>query len=185
LNNAQVFELLRGVGLTFLRVHMKCTTVGTTAIGIPAGDFVTILGVNAERDVRREADKSLTWIYKHTVRCIGIVTSAEEITPDYTLEGDFNYVMAPKDIIPSDKLPKNIGLIEVDLDNLRWERNSLAGVKVTKKAYRTRRDDYGNQGHDEWAEHIFVKLSLALTDAYILKPEVFYPGYGVMTEAWI
>lgn len=51
---------------------------------------------------------------------------------------EYTYVIAPKGIIPVELLPKNIGLVEVDLDNYTIEVDkrsfSTTGIEYVKKA---------------------------------------------------
>lgn len=50
---------------------------------------------------------------------------------------DYTYVIAPTGIIPIDKIPNKIGLIEIDLDNYSISGCDLEmkGIKIIKRAY--------------------------------------------------
>lgn len=58
---------------------------------------------------------------KPTFQCIGIEAKAslEDFKNGFCCNPERVYIIAPKDIIPIELIPKDVGLIEVDLDNYR------------------------------------------------------------------
>ncbi|MGJ0846453.1 hypothetical protein ACR77J_07185 [Tissierella praeacuta] len=64
--------------------------------------------------------KTREYIYrKPTFQCIGIEakTSLEDFKNGFCCKPEKVYIIAPKDIIPIHLVPKDIGLLEIDLDN--------------------------------------------------------------------
>ncbi len=71
------------------------------------------------------------------LRGIEIKVSLSDFKNGFIQNGcNYHYVMAPKEIIPKDRIPKGIGFIEVDLDNFTWSkwgpRYYLRGLEVIK-----------------------------------------------------
>jgi len=62
---------------------------------------------------------------------------------------EYTYVIAPKGIIPLDKVPDKIGLIEVDLENYTIKSTSkgfeFTGVETVKQCTSRKKDMYGNR----------------------------------------
>lgn len=58
---------------------------------------------------------------KPTFQSIGIESkvSIEDFKNGFCCNSERTYIIAPKDVIPVELIPKNIGLIEVDLDNYK------------------------------------------------------------------
>lgn len=83
--------------------------------------------------------------YNWNKDCKSIVIEAKSSLSDYKngffAYADYTYVIAPLNIIPLDKIPKGIGLIEVDLDSYKpITPFDFTDVKITKRPSNRHKD---------------------------------------------
>jgi|GEM_PF-6133158 len=52
----------------------------------------------------------------------------------FCIGGEYNYVIAPKNVIPKKELPSFVGLIEIDFDNFRYNSKNIRGYNSVKRA---------------------------------------------------
>lgn len=69
--------------------------------------------------------------------CIEAKQSREDFNNGFVTGLDVNYTIAPKGLLTKEDMPKGVGLIEIDFDNLKidWKHMEiLKGMEVVKKA---------------------------------------------------
>lgn len=66
--------------------------------------------------------------------------SVSDFRKGYNCGGDYNYVIAPKGIVPLDEMQKGVGLYEVDLENYNITHEKIySGIKCVKRATNKKR----------------------------------------------
>lgn len=72
--------------------------------------------------------------------------SYQDFLNGFCCQCEYTYVIAPKGIIPVDKIPAKIGLIEIDLENYTIKRNNRAfeftGIETTKQCSSRKKELY-------------------------------------------
>lgn len=109
------FIILRGLGCKFVMTEYLLTqTYGECGINVDYNGrkVVDVLGLYPSR----ENDKPII-----RLRSIEAKATYEDFKSGYTLSGaDYMYLIAPKGIIPIDKIIKHYGLIEINFDKLHY-----------------------------------------------------------------
>lgn len=143
----ETFEhfLLKEIGKIYLRVNQTCNIVATEIrrgryyadiakrqfninYNFPYYNksYVDALGLKC--DIYSDLQKS-------TIKSIEAKASIEDFRNGYCIGGEYNYIIAPKNVIPKDELPEFVGLIEVDFDSFSYKYDKLnKGVNSAKQA---------------------------------------------------
>ncbi len=105
-------------------------------------NIIDVIGVRG--NLVNTRDKNLN---KYNTMGIESKASYQDFLNGFCCHCDYTYVIAPLNIIPVDKLPDKIGLIEVDLEKyvIGRDRNGkfiFENIKMTKKCLSRKKDNY-------------------------------------------
>lgn len=101
--------------------------------------------------------------------CIEAKQSKADYKNGFVSSADFNYIIAPKGLLTIDDMLKNVGLIEVDFEKLKFDKNMeiVSGVETTKKAARNK-------------DCKIVKVDMLRQIAYRNTVETIFVRHGIM-----
>ena len=120
---------------------------------------------------------------KDLVRNIEVKVSKGDLKGGYCLSGNYNYILAPKDVVSKDLLFPFVGLIEVNLNNLVWKKDKrsgmakdIKGVDITKNP---RKCKYGKHHSywGSWMNYIKEKIAKNIVNDAVYRNNWFYPGF--------
>ena len=136
---------LKEIGKLYLKHNQLC---GFIADEIETETFGIAEIAEEQFDVRLSSNI----IYKKRTDCFGMkatyggevtIKSAEakaslsDFRNGYCIGGEYNYIIAPQNIIPVEELPPFMGLIEIDFDHFYYRGDRLkSGYKSVKQAKR-------------------------------------------------
>ena len=128
-NETPTHYLLKYLGQYILYTQMNCKTVGVEIRNMQHYD--TDMPKN-----KKIIDVCGITLHKDKVIGIEAKASLSDFNNGFSCLCPYTYVICPRDIIPVDKIPKNIGLIYVDLEILKIinNRNEVQGVEIVKRA---------------------------------------------------
>jgi hypothetical protein len=71
---------------------------------------------------------------KTTFKCIEAKQSLADFRNGFCIGGEYNYLIAPKNIIPVEEVPPFVGLIEIDFDKFRYNGKKIRGYNIKTRA---------------------------------------------------
>lgn len=186
-NESPEHFLLKQVGQAWLKTQYKCQYVGTE---ITVDNYMYLEAQEKYPDykIKRKRITDVLGIRKsysnhkakYTIRNIEVKVSNSDLKNGFSLYGDYVYIMAPKDVIDKDLLMPFIGLIEVDLDRLKWptyssgKAGNIIGVKCVKNPRRNPLD-YKINNVNYTKATIFRKL----VNRNVYNNPWFYPDFNI------
>ena len=140
---------LKEIGKLYLKHNQLCNFVA---------EEMETRTLNITEYAQNQFDIEINWDIRHKRRtdCLGIKgsyrgdkliksveakASYEDFKNGFCVGGEYNYIIAPKGVIPVDELPTFMGLIEIDFENFKYYRNNLqSGYNSKKRARRIKLD---------------------------------------------
>ena len=183
-NETELHFLLKNIAVSYLKSHFGCQ-FANKEIDIGAfynkkfrhefPDFPWGKRIADAVGIQRKFDNKIN-DYELIVRCIEVKISKADLNNGYCTSGDYNYIMAPKGLFTMDDLLPFVGLIEVDLENLRWD-DGFAPIRGVEVTINSQKANYGRKNRDFWLEIIKDKMLKAYTNEHAFKGLWFYPGF--------
>ena len=189
-NESETHFLLKQVAQAFLKTNFHCSIVGTE---VHTGNhrYPELKKDYPEYTWSRRKVTDAIGIKKNSrkdvdnlIRNIEVKVSNQDLKSGYSLSGDYNYILAPRNEIYKDFLFPFVGLIEVDLNRLKWPKNKtmgtgkdIVGVDITKNP---RMCEYG-QHHDyrdNWVSYLKRAIMHNHVNDKVYRNLWFYPGFG-------
>jgi hypothetical protein len=81
--------------------------------------------------------------YHYTICNIEVKVSKTDFLAGYCVGGHFNWLMTPMGLLEPNLLPKEVGLIEVDINDFVFNEGLLQGIGVAKKARKLHNETSG------------------------------------------
>lgn len=195
-NESREHFLLKQVALTFIRFNLGCRYCATelptwrvpdpekhpSLAAISKGYSITdVLGVGPDLAVagRRHTMKDIG----HVVRSVEVKVTRRDYHSGYSAGGDLNYLITPSGLVNGAELPDAMGLIEVDLAVLRWDRFAgPVGIKLAKKPRRITTvpsSPYVTRSveHEAWAHGLIEAIAFVQTAQAVYANPWFYRGW--------
>lgn len=187
-NESPEHFLLKNVAVAYLRLHFGCTIAAMEVMGMSdsanpvngketkyVADAVGIKIKDQWLSYAEREEPSQTRKRIETVYCIEVKVSRNDFRSGYCIGGDLNYVMTPKGLVDKGELYRGVGLIEVDLDALDFDKEwKIQGVEIAKRAT-TRRQQ---KNDEKWIDFVFRDMARQLTLNSIRNNPWFYPGWS-------
>ena len=183
-NESDLHFFLKQVALALLAQRFKCRLIATE---------VYLPDISKEREkLRKEYFRENKGIYadavglntkhlhsknqKDTVYSIEVKVSKQDFQNGYCVDADLNYVLTPKDLINPKDLFQGVGLLEADLESLRYYKSGeIKGVKVVKKPQRVKVPKEGNENRAKIITHALMQRS---RNQLTWENLWFYPGFN-------
>jgi|AntRauTorckE6833_2_1112554.scaffolds.fasta_scaffold03967_9 hypothetical protein len=180
LNESSTHYLLKLVASKYLKDKKNCKFI---AKEVYVGDEK-----NPYLNSKYRTTKQITDVIGMTVRGrkkrrtafnIEVKVSKEDFKAGYTLAGDYNYIMAPKNVLTRDDMPPKVGLVEVDLDKLNFELDGVQSIKNATKMHEEVvkfRNNYYKQSYYNFLESQVIG---SLTNEIIYNNPWFYQDVDI------
>lgn len=183
-NESDLHFFLKQVAVALLVQRFNCRLVATE---------VYLPDISRERcKLREETFKDNKGIYsdavglntkrlyskneKDTFYSIEVKVSKQDFQNGYCVDADLNYVLTPKGLVNPEDLFPGVGLLEADLENLRYYKSGeIKGVKVVKRPQRVKVPKEGNENRTKIITHALMQRS---RNQLTWENLWFYPGFN-------
>lgn len=188
-NESEIHFLLKQVANSMLKIRYSCQYVANE-IEIGKLDYqnknkypefnwgkkiTDTVGIKKEYNYKK-GNTSLNY----TVRNVEVKRSISDLKNGYCVSGDYNYIMAPKNVFEKDMLLPFVGLIEVDMSKLSWDNgfDTAYGVEIAKNPKRLDLHLTDTERKD-WIDSLKDKMLRGYTNEQAFRGKWFYPGYDI------
>ncbi|MDF2615366.1 MAG: hypothetical protein K0Q47_21 [Sedimentibacter sp.] len=148
--------------------------------------IIDTIGIKGNLESVRNYGKSLD---KYKLMGIEAKASYGDFLNGFCCQSEYTYVIAPKGVIPVDKIPNKIGLIEVDLESYQILRTSKGfefyGIETVKQCSSRKKEIYRGR-NDLFRKDMFnylrkIAYRSSVNDIF-KKNEILIKGFKIRKE---
>lgn len=180
-NESKEHFLLKLVAQKYLKDKKNCKFISTEVFVGPEQNPYLKEKYNTTKQISDAMGITVTGRKKErTAYNIEVKVSKTDFMAGYTVAGDYNYIMAPKDVLTREDMPYKIGLIEVDLDKLNFELDGVQSIKNASKMHEEVvkfRNSHYRQNYYNFLER---QILGNLTNQVIFHNPWFYNGFKII-----
>lgn len=177
---------LKQIGKIYLKVNYGCKYIGSEVYLGYSNDYsikqkYSDLPFNKKKitDIVGIQDKKLKYMsHKGIIRNVEVKISKSDYYNGYCVMGDYNYLMTPAGLLDKNKIPKMIGLIEVDLDKVKLEKAYgnfiIKGLELVKYPTRIKYKNYIKGSHKRYLQWVKKNMLVRHTNRDIYHNMWFY-----------
>lgn len=154
---------LKQVAKVWLKTQRGCQLVGSE---IRVGNSTS--GKKQRKHIADVVGAKEKGKWKYEIFVIEVKVSRSDFLSGFNQGGNYNWVMTPKGILTKKDMPRNVGLIEVDLDLVKWhtvktnrkgrEKVEIHGLDIVKQA--TKKDNLKKDMDRKIAKKIGKRLTI-------------------------
>lgn len=137
-----------------------------------AHDIIDVVGVEIKNEYSKVGGEYRKRIV-YNMRGVEVKASYQDFRNGFCTVPDYMYVAAPKGVVPKDKVPTNIGLLEIDMDELEIivsPKVAVSGLEVTKRCTKNMAAKFDDEEeHRRFCSGLVYGIARANTNEILFK----------------